>query len=163
MSERFLFFWAVALIFAASQLFWVRRIRNWAAPLIPGATWRRWAGIAGLVFYLLLFAYNFLGHRGSTEPTHLTLRAALLEAPFRWWMICSLLGFLIAIVLGLADRIARAARRTRQRIVQAGREAPLPNPVSLARRRFLERTAVAMTSGAVRCGRLRDVLRTSQP
>lgn len=146
MSERILFFWAVALIFAASQLFWVRQIRDWAALRFPGAASRRWVGAAGLALYLLLFAYNFLGRRGSSEPTHLTLRAALLEAPFRWWMICSLFGFLVAMTLGLADRVGRAARRVYQRIVQASREVQLPNPVSLARRRFLERTAVAITT-----------------
>jgi len=146
MAERFMFFWAIALIFVASQLFWVRRLRNWAASLIPQVAWRRCAGIAAAVSYLLLFAYNFLGHGGSTEPTHLTLRAALLEAPFRWWLICSLSSFVIAYAFELADRIAGAVRRARQRIVQAGRSLPLPSPVSLARRRFLKRTAVAMTT-----------------
>jgi predicted MPP superfamily phosphohydrolase len=48
--------------------------------------------------------------------------------------------------LGLADRIARAARWVYQRVVQAGRAIPLPSPVSLARRRFLEKTALAMTT-----------------
>jgi hypothetical protein len=96
-----------------------------------------------------LFQTHFWGWiRGapSPEPTHLTWRAALIQAPFWWWIVCSLLGFLIAIPLGLTDRIARAARWVYQRFAQAGRPAPLPNPVSLARRRFLERTALAMTT-----------------
>jgi hypothetical protein len=93
-----------------------------------------------------LFAYNFLGGQRSAEATHLTLRAALLQAPFGWWIICSLAGFLIAIPLGLADRMASAARWVYQKVVQAGRAIPLPSPVSLARRRFLEKTALAMTT-----------------
>ena len=55
------------------------------------------------------------------------------------------MGFLIAIPLRLADRVARAARWVFHRLVPAGGVVP-PNPVSLARRRFLERTALAMTT-----------------
>ena len=115
MLQRSLVGSAVVLILIASQIFWVRQIRKWGRPLIPGATWRRRVSIAGLVFYLLLLFYNFLGGERSAEPTHLTLRAALLQAPFGWWIICSLGGFLIAIPLGLADRIASAARWVYQR------------------------------------------------
>ena len=86
------------------------------------------------------------GAAQSVEPTHLTLRAALLQAPFQWWIFCSLLGFFIAAVLGLGDRIAQAARWLYMRVAQASRALPLPNPVSLARRRFLEKTALAMTA-----------------
>jgi hypothetical protein len=102
-----------------------------------------------LTLLAALFQAHFWGWiRGarSAEPTHLTLRAALLQAPFWSWIVCSLLGFLIAVLFGLADRIARAARWVYQRVAQAGRAVPLPNPVSLARRRFLERTALAMTA-----------------
>ena len=141
MLERFLVIGAVVLMFIASQIFWVRQIGKWGSPLIPGPTWRRRVSIAGLVFYLLLLFYNFPGAERSAEATHLTLRAALLQAPFGWWIICSVVGFLIAIPLGLADRIASAARWVYQRVVQAGRAIPLPSPVSLARRRFLEKTA----------------------
>jgi hypothetical protein len=70
----------------------------------------------------------------------------LLQGPFWSWIICSLLGFLIALLFGLADRIARAARWLYQRVARAGRAVPLSNPVSLARRRFLERTALAVTT-----------------
>ena len=82
----------------------------------------------------------------NVEPTHLTLRAALLQAPFEWWIFCSLLGFLIAVLFGLADRLARAARWLYRRVAQPGRAVPLHNPVSLARRRFLEKTALAVTT-----------------
>jgi hypothetical protein len=134
------------LILIASQIFWVRQLRNWVTSLIPSATWRRRVGIAGVVCYLLLLFYNWPSGVRGAEPTHLTLRAALLQAPFWWWIVCSLLGFLITIPFGLADRIARAARWVYQKVAQAGRAVPLPNPVSLARRRFLERTALAITT-----------------
>ena len=146
MLQRLLVASALLLILIASQIFWVRQMRDWVTSLIPSSAWRRRVGIAGLVGYLLLLSYNFPGGARSAEPTHLTLRAALIQAPFWWWIVCSLLGFLIAVVFGLADRIARAARWLYQRVAQAGRAVPLPNPVSLARRRFLERTALAMTT-----------------
>jgi hypothetical protein len=146
MLQRFLVSSAVVLIFIASQIFWVRQMRQWGTSLIRSATWRRRVSIAGLVCYLLLFAYNFLGVLRSPEPTHLTLRAALLQAPFGWWIICSLAGFLIAIPFGLVDRIASAARWVYQKVVQAGRAIPPPSPVSLARRRFLKKTALAMAT-----------------
>jgi len=82
----------------------------------------------------------------NLEPTHLTLPAALLQAPYQWWMFCSVLGFLIAVLFGSADRIARAARWLYHKVLQAGRAVPLHNPVSLARRRFLERSALAVTT-----------------
>jgi len=186
MLQRFLVGCAVILIVVASQIFWVRQVRNGVASLIPRSVWRRRVSIAGWACYLLLLSYNILPSlfeaflsRNSTlgsarsavpphttlgaalfrthfwgwirggpnlEPTHLTLRAALLQAPFEWWMFCSLLGFLIAVLFGLADRIARAARGLYQRALQAGRAVPLHTPSSLARRRFLERTALAVTT-----------------
>jgi hypothetical protein len=136
----------VVLILIASQIFWVRQIRSWVTSLIPSATWRRRLGIAGVLGYLLLLSYNLPGGAPSAEATHLTLPAALLQAPFWSWIICSLLGFLIAIPFGLADRMARAARWVYRRVAQARRAVSLSNPVSLARRRFLERTALAMTT-----------------
>ena len=145
-SARVLFGSAAVLILIASQIFWVRQLRKWGISLIPNTTWRRRAGFAALACYLLVLAYNLSGGPRGAEPTHLTLRAALLQAPFGSWIVCSLLGFLIAIPLGLADRIARAARWVYQRVAQASRTLPLPNPVSLARRRFLERTAVALST-----------------
>jgi uncharacterized protein len=106
------------------------------------------AGAAHLTAPRALSQAHFFGWmRGArlAEPTHLTLRAALLQGPFQWWIFCSLLGFLIAVLLGMGDRLARATRWLYRTVAQAGRALPLPNPVSLARRRFLERTAVAMT------------------
>jgi hypothetical protein len=146
MLQRLLVASAVLLILIASQIFWVGQMRDWGTSLIPSATWRRRLGIAGLVGYLLLLSYNFFVGGRSAEPTHLTWRAALIQAPFWSWIVCSLFGFLIATLLGLADRMGRAARWVYQKVAQAGRAVPLPNPVSLGRRRFLERTALAMTA-----------------
>ena len=110
----------------------------------------RSAGAADLTMRGALHQAHFWGWiRGAvrgTEPTHLTLRAALLQAPFQWWIFCSLLGFLVAVLLGLGDRIAQGVRWLFRTIAAAGRAVPLPSPVSLARRRFLERTALAVST-----------------
>jgi hypothetical protein len=124
---------------------WLRAVVNRLATLREAGG----AGTAHLTVGGALNQAHFWGWiRGArlAEPTHLTLRAALLQGPFQWWIFCSLLGFLIAVLLGMGDRLARAARWLYRRVAQAGRALPLPNPVSLARRRFLERTAVAMTT-----------------
>jgi len=90
--------------------------------------------------------WNWIRGAGRAEPTHLTWRAAFLQAPFQWWVFCSLLGFLIAVLFGLADRIARTARWLYRKVTQAGHAVTLPNPFSPARRRFLERSALALTT-----------------
>jgi len=147
MWARFLVFNAIILILIASQLFWVRQARAWAVRLIPSDHRRRWLGAAAAgvyLFFSLLFAYNFILSERVPEPTQLTLWAALVEAPFPIWFVCSLLGFLIAALFWAADRIARAAYWVYQSLF-------LPaNPghhslVSPARRRFLEQTAVAVS------------------
>jgi hypothetical protein len=146
MLERLLVFIAILLIFAASQLFWVRQVRHWAVSLIPDATRRRRVGIAAMVFYFLLLTGYVLGAGRSADPLHLTWHAVLVEAPFGWWIVSSLGGFLIAFILGLAGRAAGAGYGVCRRVVQASRAVPLPDPVSPARRRFLETTTLGMAA-----------------
>ena len=112
----------------------------------PQRQWRRCLGVGGAVFYLLLFSFDFLVGRRAAGITHLTWRAALVEAPFGWWIVCSVAAFLVALLLGLAGRFARAAHWVYGRTAQAHQASPSPTPVSLARRRFLERTALAVTA-----------------
>ena len=149
MMQRSLVASAMLLILLASQIFWVGQVRSWAKSLIPSSVWRRRVVLAGLTAYVVLLSYNLLpplrGAR-SAEPTHLTLRAVFLQAPFLWWVLCSLLGFLIAVLFGLADRAARTARWLYRKVAPAGHAVPQPKPISLARRRFLERSVLAVTT-----------------
>lgn len=133
---------AIVLILVASQLFWVRRVREWGTQLISSSSWRRWLGAGAVVFYLFLLAYNFIWIERGTEPTRLTLKAAFLEAPFRWWFLSSLVGFLLVLLFWLADRIVRGAWWSYRRLVPAKASDP-PSP---ARRRFLEQTAYAVSA-----------------
>ena len=140
-SSAFVFF-AIVVIFIASQLFWFRRIREWGTRLIPNPRLREWLGGLGVILFLFLFAYNFAWGERSQESTHLTLRAALLEAPFLWWMLASLLGFLFILPFGLADRLAAWARWFYARLFLPSNPGPR-ELISPGRRRFLEQTVYA--------------------
>jgi predicted MPP superfamily phosphohydrolase len=146
-------------LFIASQLFWIRRVVDLGERFIPGKPRRAWIeGIVGVI-YLSLFAYNGATWNSRTwnsthASTELTLRSGLLEAPFWWWFVGSLAGFVIIIVLWTLDRSARAAawvyREARASAVPLA-AAPKPDsmaldPPSPARRRFLQQTAVLVSA-----------------
>jgi hypothetical protein len=117
------FFGAINVALIASQVFWTRRVRELGKRLIPGKRWRWGLGVAGLMV------------------SGLTLRAALLEAPFQLWLLGSRLGFLIAMLLGTVDRFARLFSWAFKKVTP-----PTPELRSPGRRRFLEQTAVALSA-----------------
>ncbi len=142
---RFLISTAFVSIFIASQLFWIRQFAAWGGRLVSHATLRRWLGGLGVILFVFLFAYNLVWAQAARSPTHLTLQAALLEAPFRWWMVSSILGFVVAMLFWIADRIARAGGWAYRKLKPAGNPSPKAL-ISPARRRFLEQTAVAVSA-----------------
>ncbi len=139
---RLFVFLGIVAIFLASQLFWIRRVEEWCGRFVSNPRWRKALGAMGTVIYIFLFSYNvpWIGERSS--PTHLTLRAALLEAPFRWWILSSLLGFLVVTFFWTVDRTARAIRWGYRKLSASPRAIP-PSP---SRRRFLEQTAIAVSA-----------------
>jgi len=64
----------------ASQLFWIRRVRELGKRVVSSKRWRLSLGAAGLTIYFFLLAYNLFAP--EFKGTGLTLRAALLEAPW---------------------------------------------------------------------------------
>jgi predicted MPP superfamily phosphohydrolase len=156
---RFLVVTAILLIFIASQLFWIRRVGEWSKNLIPNEIWRRVLRALGVVFFVFVFAYNLAWAQRGPSPTSLSLAAALLEAPFRWWLVGSMLGFAIASLFGIADRLGRGLFWSYRKLVRAfaadqpeatgsgvGSNALPADPPSLGRRRFLGQTAVAVSA-----------------
>jgi predicted MPP superfamily phosphohydrolase len=157
---RFLVTVATFLIFLASQLFWFRRVAELGEKLIPNKAWRKNLGGVAAIAYIILFAYNLAWVRDKGTPTGLTLEAALVEAPFLCWVVSSLLGFAVVTVFWVADRLARtllwcyrqvaaAVRAHRRPALQAAVPADAavaPDPPSRSRRRFLERTAFAVSA-----------------
>ena len=133
---------ALTLLLIGSQVYWIRRVRELGERLIASKPWRRGLGAAGLIVYLFLLAFNLLTWEDASKGSSLTLRAALLEAPFRLWLLGSLLGFLVAILLWLADGVARAASWAFKKLI-IPRKPELPSP---GRRRFLEQTAIALSA-----------------
>ncbi len=157
---RFLVTVATFLIFLASQLFWFRRLAGLGEKLIPNKAWRKNLGGVAAIAYIILFAYNLAWVRDKGTPTGLTLEAALVEAPFLWWVVSSLLGFAVIMVFWVADRLARtllwcyrqvaatvrAHRRPALQAAVPADAAAAPDPPSRSRRRFLEQTAFAVSA-----------------
>jgi len=142
----------IFLLVVASQVYWIQGVRKKALGRIRNSVWRKWLGWTALAAYLLLFADGIGWWGRSTSPTHLTLNAALLEAPFALWFFGSTLGFLLVQLFLTAARLFRLAAWAVRKLVPA----PLPVPAgpnvpsnrralpSSTRRRFLERTALAV-------------------
>lgn len=142
---RFLFTGPNFLIFIASQYFWFRQVRALGTKLLPSGVLRRWLGRLGGIVYLVVLAYNLPWLENPVEPTRLTLRAALLQAPFRWWFLASLLGFLAVVIFHIFDRLARAAYAGYAWLFLRSNPGH-PGLLSPERRRFLEKTAVAVSA-----------------
>jgi predicted MPP superfamily phosphohydrolase len=124
-----LIFGILMAFFVGSQIYWYVRARTLVKKLAKART-ARILLVAGLLAYLAIFALNFgvFGRRAS--PTRLTWYEALISAPFACWVVCSLLGFLLAMLLWPVRRLARFT-------------GALESP---ARRRFLERGANAVVA-----------------
>ncbi len=120
----------VLAVFLGSQVYWFMRARALVKRLATTTPARTLFTAAILAAYLALFLLNFgvFGRRSS--PTSMTWYDALVSAPFAWWVVCSLLAFLLAILMWPIRRVARSAGA----------------PVSSARRQFLERTAGAIVA-----------------
>jgi hypothetical protein len=133
------------LFFLPSQLFWVWQVGALGRKYIHRPSLRRWLGGGAMGLYLLLLAFNLFWPRTAPEPAHLTLQAALLDAPFRWWMLSSLLGFVAITAFYVVDRLGRATFWAYRKLfppTNAGDDRLL----SPQRRHFLVRTAVAASA-----------------
>src|SRR5881275_896592 len=114
MLIRWLVVGSLLLLFLASQFYWLHTARNLIRSLIVSRSARRIWGSAALVCFVFLLIYN-LGFFGRTSPTHMTLRVALLEVPFKLWFFGSLTGFVILFPFWLLGRTFAAIRWGAQR------------------------------------------------
>ena len=139
----------IVLIFLASQLFWFRRLAEWGEKLIPNRKLRRWLAGAGAIAYIFFFAYMAAWSRLSGTPTQLTLQTAFLDAPSFWWLIGSLMGFLLIVLFWIGDRVVRSALWGYRKVAHSFRPTPALDPVdppSHSRRQFLEQTAMVVSA-----------------
>jgi hypothetical protein len=132
-------FEAVLWIFLAAQLYWAWRIAAFLKRRIPDAR-KRYVIEAALVTAFLLYVYvnhdTFELSRNTPTAIHLTVRDALLTAPFLWWFAASVIGFLVAVLLSPVQIVVRIVRNFRSE-----------HPPDRARRGFLEQ-GVAVATGA---------------
>jgi hypothetical protein len=139
----------ILVLFLASQLFWFRRLGEMGEKLIASAKLRQaLAGVAAIA-YIFLFAYMSAWSRRHGTPIEMTLRAALFEVPFFWWVAGSVMGFGLVLIFWTGDRLVRAATWIAQAVTQrlnasqTGKTTALASP---SRRRFLEQTAVVASA-----------------
>ena len=128
----------VFLLFIGGQVYWILRVAAWGRRLLRSRAARWGVGLPALAFYLGGFAYNIYSGREIPSPTRLTLRDAVLVAPFLWWIFSSTVAFAVVILIWLVrlpDRFLRARLSKSSSVLQ-----DLPSP---ARRQFLERAATA--------------------
>jgi hypothetical protein len=128
------------LILAVSQLYWAWRGYSFAAARIRSRA-LRWAVCGAVVAaYLAAYQFNLGAWREPETPVHLTLRDALLAAPFLWWTASSLIAFMVVILLAIPRGMVGGVVW-----LLARRRAAGPDIQSPARRQFLERTAAVAT------------------
>ena len=125
-------FIVLLLLFGASQIYWSWRGYKLAARIRRRGV-RLAVCVAAVAVWLVLYLFNFGPWRARATPIHLTLRDALLSAPFLWWAATSVFSCLIVILFAIPRALVWAVRR-----LTAGPEIQSP-----ARRGFLEQTANA--------------------
>jgi len=145
MLIRHLFTALAVVLFIPSQLFWLWQVRALGRKLIRRPPVRRKVLGWGLAIYLALAAINLLLPKPASDPANLTLRAALLEAPFGWWMLASLLGFAAIAVFYVCGFLGRMVYGAYRKLLPASVSAG-EGLLSPARRHFLTRTAVAVSA-----------------
>src|SRR5216683_2364198 len=151
-----LLIFALFLIVIASQLFWIGRILDLGESFIPGKPRRTWLAIVAGLVYLFIFTYSFPGIESTSahifRAADYRLRRVLIEAAFWWWFVGSQVAILLVIVFRTIDRAARATvwlHGKARKAMQGHSGAPKPgtlNPLSPARRCFLEQTAVLVSA-----------------
>jgi predicted MPP superfamily phosphohydrolase len=129
----------VFLLFIGGQVYWIIRIGRWGLRRLPSRAARWGAGFAALILYLLAFVFNIFSARGP-EPTHMTLRYAVVVAPFLWWIFSSTVAFMVVILIWLVRMLALGVTAAARLLQRPPAVPDLPSP---ARRQFLESAATA--------------------
>jgi predicted MPP superfamily phosphohydrolase len=153
-----LVFLAILVMLIASQVFWIRRVLDLAARLVPGRPRRAWFAIITVLVYLFVFTYSYPSIQSTNNhifrAADYRLHGIVIEAAFWWWFVGSLLGFLMVMALGILDRTACSAawllRKARETVQGHGPPPRLgtvaPDPPLPGRRRFLERAALLVSA-----------------
>lgn len=153
-----LIWFALLVMFIASQFFWVRRVLDVVGRFLPGKPRRSWLAVVAFLIYLFFFIYSYPSIESTNDHVFRAadprLSSLLIVGIFWWWLVASWAGFGLVMVFWTADLATRSAawvyRKVRQ--VAAGHFAtPAPGTIALdppspSRRRFLEQLAVAVSA-----------------
>ena len=129
----------ILAILAVSQAYWAWRGYRLATRLIRNGGRRFLVCVVAAAVYAAAFWWNYPFFGRGPSPVSLTLKDALVTAPFLWWLASSLVAFLVVGLFAIPQGIVGAARwmaARRRRAHSSGRALASPG-----RRRFLERTA----------------------
>src|SRR5271165_577746 len=148
----------VMAVFVGSQIYWFARMRVLVRRLVKTRRSRILLVAAVVAVYLAVFLLNFSSGR-RVSPTRLTWYDALISAPFAWWTVSSLLGFLLAVLLWPVRRLAQSTRAPdapgRRQFLQRGVSAVVAAPfVAGAYGLFYGRLNLEVTQKRIRLDRL---------
>jgi predicted MPP superfamily phosphohydrolase len=127
----------ILAMFFTSQLYWGRQAYLQIRKRTRTRSARLGFSAALLALYFVMMAYNFRWFWRSPSPTHLTLGAALLAAPFQWWVASSVVAFLVVLLFGVARLVVGGISYVGRRLADRKTAPALQSP---GRRQFLERT-----------------------
>jgi len=100
-----LIFFAILLIFIASQFFWIGRILDLGERFIPGKPRRGWLAIVTVLLYLFIFAHSYPSIESTNahifRAADYRLHSTLIEGAFWWWFVGSPSAFALVIAFGM--------------------------------------------------------------
>jgi uncharacterized protein len=143
-------FWPVALLFLAGQAYFL-----WlGCVLLARGISNRWLRISAIAVllgvYVALMALNLTSaERDTLSETRLTLRDALINAPFLWWIFSSTMAFFVVLLVWVVRLLAWAAKSVVNTVASPQIATA---PASPERRRFLEGVATAAVAAPFAAG-----------
>jgi|SRR5579875_464328 len=166
LSRRGLAFLFFLLFLIAGQIFWIAKVRRWKRQMVKNVHLNRWLGVLGASVYALLLLYGFSHLRRIPSPARLTLRAALIEGLFLWWIFGSTCGFMVYLLVKACGLVVRrsarlvanakpssAAQRPSQLEVASTATPSLPElPSSPSRRDFFQQAATGLAAAPFLAG-----------
>ena len=136
-------FTIILAILAVSQAYWAWRGYRLATRLIPDRGRRILVCGAAAAIYAAAFWWSYPLFGRNPSPVELTLRDAVVTAPFLWWLVSSLVAFLVVGLFAIPQGMVSAARWMAARRRPDSSADAIPSP---ERRRFLGRTAAVVTA-----------------
>src|SRR5215472_1650538 len=106
-------FFALLVMFIASQFFWIGRILDLGQRFIPGKPRRGWLAIVAGLIYLFIFIHSYPSIESTNahvfRAADYHLHSTLIEGVFWWWFVGSLFAFALVIAFGMVDHVICAA------------------------------------------------------